>query len=50
MHDVKTLSTLLTEARQADFALALKHHAADRFDEAEPIYQHLLASDPRDSR
>src|SRR5882757_5576315 len=49
MHEVSTTSISPTQTRDADLALALQHHAADRLDEAEPIYQRLYAADRRDS-
>jgi len=49
MHDMSTINISPAQTREADLALALQHHAADRLDEAEPIYQRLYAADRRDS-
>ena len=49
MHEVSTTRISPTQTRDVDLALALEHHAADRLDEAGPIYQRLYAADRRDS-
>lgn len=43
------MDTPLATHRNEDLALALRHHSAGRFDEAEQIYQRLYAADRRDT-
>jgi predicted O-linked N-acetylglucosamine transferase (SPINDLY family) len=39
---------MLTEDQRAELQRAVEHHLAERFDQAEPLYEHIQASAPDD--